>query len=103
QQRHPYTQALLSAVPLPDPSYERNRIILRGDIPSPIKPPQGCRFHTRCPFATDRCRSEVPKMMALVGGHAAACHLNDLPDDENPLLTRRGAQAETCLPERRTS
>jgi len=73
---HPYTQALLSAIPVPDPSFEarRKRIILTGDIPSPVNPPSGCRFHTRCPVAFDRCRVEVPPLAAYAPGHVAACH-----------------------------
>lgn len=72
---HPYTQALLSAVPKPDPTVRRDRIILSGDIPSPIDPPSGCRFHTRCQFAEARCRAEVPKLRAVGGDHSVACHL----------------------------
>jgi len=73
--RHPYTQALLSAVPVPDPTSPRNRVILTGDVPSPMKPPSGCRFHTRCPLAFDRCRTEEPAMRPMGEGHLAACHL----------------------------
>ena len=73
---HPYTQTLLSAVPLPDPEKNktRQRILLEGDIPSPINPPSGCRFHTRCPYATDRCRREMPQLKAYGSDHFAACH-----------------------------
>jgi peptide/nickel transport system ATP-binding protein len=75
--KHPYTQALLSAVPVPDPTVKRNRIILKGDVPSPIRPPSGCRFHTRCPFAFDRCKSEEPVLRPIGPGQLAACHLHD--------------------------
>jgi oligopeptide/dipeptide ABC transporter ATP-binding protein len=75
QPQHPYTEALLSAVPVPDPKAKRNRIILKGDVPSPIHPPPGCRFHTRCPYAIARCREEEPAMKELRPGHFAACHL----------------------------
>jgi len=77
--RHPYTEALLSAVPVPDPASLRDRIILKGDVPSPINPPKGCRFNTRCPYVFDRCRSEEPLLRPVEGGHLAACHLHDLP------------------------
>ncbi|MFT8242486.1 ABC transporter ATP-binding protein [Roseomonas sp. BN140053] len=83
--RHPYTEALLSAVPVPQPGAARQRIILRGDVPSPINPPAGCRFHTRCPYAFDRCRVEVPVLAPTDPGHLAACHLHDRPAAENPL------------------
>lgn len=74
---HPYTKTLLSAVPVPDPevSRTRQRIVLEGDIPSPINPPSGCRFHTRCPYATERCKEEVPQFKEHAPGHWAACHL----------------------------
>jgi oligopeptide/dipeptide ABC transporter ATP-binding protein len=75
--QHPYTVALLSAVPVPDPRAERRRIILSGDVPSPVNPPPGCRFHTRCPYAFDRCRVEVPPMKEVAPGHFAACHLRE--------------------------
>jgi oligopeptide/dipeptide ABC transporter ATP-binding protein len=73
--RHPYTEALLAAVPIPDPTYKRKRIILSGDVPSPIDPPPGCRFHTRCPYAEARCKVEIPAMRELSPGHSVACHL----------------------------
>ncbi|EEG76983.1 ABC transporter ATP-binding protein [Dethiobacter alkaliphilus] len=75
--KHPYTKALLSAIPVPDPNIERTRIILKGDVPSAINPPSGCRFHTRCPFATDKCTEEVPELRSstsMTDGHKAACH-----------------------------
>ena len=75
---HPYTEALLSAVPVPDPKAKKTRIILSGDVPSPIKPPPGCRFHTRCPYAFDRCKVEEPAMRELRPGHFAACHLREV-------------------------
>ena len=74
---HPYTEALLSAVPVPDPDppIKRARIILPGDVPSPINPPSGCRFHTRCPYVFDRCRVESPELREVAPGHDVACHL----------------------------
>jgi peptide/nickel transport system ATP-binding protein len=74
---HPYTEALLSAVPIPDPPLQRNRrrIVLTGEVPNPVSPPPGCRFHTRCPLAVDRCRTEVPVFEEKAPGHFAACHL----------------------------
>jgi peptide/nickel transport system ATP-binding protein len=75
--KHPYTKALLSAVPVPEPGAARQRIILKGDVPSPIDPPTGCRFHTRCPYAFDRCRTEEPELRLTGDGHFAACHLED--------------------------
>ena len=77
--RHPYTRALLSAVPVPDPAAKRDRIILTGDVPSPINPPSGCRFHTRCPYVFDRCRTEEPVLREVGEGQRAACHLDELP------------------------
>jgi peptide/nickel transport system ATP-binding protein len=84
--QHPYTKALLSAVPVPEPGAARTRIILKGDVPSPINPPKGCRFHTRCPYVFDRCRVDEPVLKLTEAGSSAACHLHDLPRNENPLL-----------------
>ncbi|GLR86648.1 ABC transporter ATP-binding protein [Bradyrhizobium iriomotense] len=72
--RHPYSRALLSAIPLPQPHAKRSTILLKGEMPSALNPPAGCRFHTRCPFVIDRCRSEVPQLLADRSGHATACH-----------------------------
>jgi oligopeptide transport system ATP-binding protein len=85
---HPYTQALLSAIPVPDPSSEhrRKRIILSGDIPSPVNPPSGCRFHTRCPIAFERCSREEPPFRDYGGGHFAACHWVEEHDGTAPDL-----------------
>jgi oligopeptide/dipeptide ABC transporter ATP-binding protein len=78
QPAHPYSAALISAVPFPDPARQRggDRIILRGDLPSPMNPPSGCRFRTRCPFVMDICRSELPPQVEIEGGGTAACHLH---------------------------
>ncbi len=73
--RHPYTRALLSAVPNPEPGAPRERILLQGDVPSPLEPPSGCAFHPRCPAATDRCRVETPSKRAVTSHHFVACHL----------------------------
>ncbi|TAM62046.1 dipeptide ABC transporter ATP-binding protein [bacterium] len=85
---HPYTQALLSAIPIPDPDLEarRKRIILTGDIPSPVNPPSGCRFHTRCPIAFDRCRVEVPQLKDYGNGHFAACHWVEEHGGQQPVI-----------------
>ncbi len=78
QPQHPYTRALLSAIPVPDPETKRKRIVLDGEVPSPMNPPPGCPFHTRCPDAMDVCRQAVPKLQTLKGGtegHQVSCHL----------------------------
>jgi oligopeptide/dipeptide ABC transporter ATP-binding protein len=70
---HPYTIALMSAIPIPDPDAKRERIILKGDVPSPLNPPKGCRFHPRCPWAIDICSQEEPEFKELRPGHMVAC------------------------------
>ena len=75
--KHPYTQALLSAIPIPDMDIEYNKIHLEGDVPSPFNPPQGCRFHTRCRYATEKCRVQVPELKDVGDRHFVACHLYD--------------------------
>jgi oligopeptide transport system ATP-binding protein len=86
---HPYTQALLSAIPIPDPAVEkrRKRVVLTGDIPSPVNPPPGCRFHTRCPIAFDRCSVEEPPLREYAPGHFAACHWVEEHGGQAPALT----------------
>ena len=73
--QHPYTEALLSAVPVPNPKLKRTKRLLEGDVPSPMRPPPGCAFHTRCPYAIDRCKIETPPLKELAPGHFGACHL----------------------------
>ena len=73
--KHPYSKALLSAIPIPDPNIKKNRIILRGDVPSPINPPNGCRFHTRCPEAISKCKNIEPLFVDISQNHKASCHL----------------------------
>ena len=81
--RHPYSRALLSAIPVPRPRVKRSRMLLQGEMPSALNPPNGCRFHTRCPFAIDRCRIEAPQLIADASGHATACHrVAELPPAE---------------------
>jgi oligopeptide transport system ATP-binding protein len=97
--RHPYTQALLSAVPVPDPAAQRARIRLAGDVPSPLNPPSGCRFHTRCAYAQDRCRKEEPLLRPVgASGRVVACHFAEsisasglLPEAEPPYARRLAA------------
>ena len=71
---HPYTKALLSAIPIPDPTIKRNRIILKGDLPSPSNPPEGCKFNTRCPYADSQCMKVKPEYKEVKKGHFVACH-----------------------------
>jgi oligopeptide/dipeptide ABC transporter ATP-binding protein len=73
--QHPYTQALMSAIPIPNPALKRSRVVLAGDVPSPLRPPPGCRFHTRCPLSMDRCKIDEPPLIDLGGDHHVACHL----------------------------
>lgn len=97
---HPYTQALLSAIPIPDPKLEtrRKRIVLTGDIPSPVNPPQGCRFHTRCPIAFDRCRTEIPAFTEYAPGHLAACHWVEEHGGQAPSLAAGPAGENVAAP-----
>jgi oligopeptide/dipeptide ABC transporter ATP-binding protein len=81
--RHPYSRALLSAIPVPRPRAKRSRMLLQDEMPSALNPPNGCRFHTRCPFAIDRCRIDAPQLVADASGHATACHrVAELPPAE---------------------
>jgi oligopeptide/dipeptide ABC transporter ATP-binding protein len=73
--QHPYTEALLAAVPVPDPAVKRQKRALQGDVPSPVNPPSGCHFHTRCPYAEARCKAEVPLLREIAPGHHVSCHL----------------------------
>jgi peptide/nickel transport system ATP-binding protein len=74
---HPYTQALIAAIPVPDPRSPKAEVKIKGEIPSPVNPPSGCRFHPRCPYAFDKCKVEEPKMKEVEPGHFVACHLYD--------------------------
>lgn len=94
--QHPYTQALLSAAPVPDPTVTPQRIILQGDVPSPMRPPSGCHFHTRCPVAEARCKTERPLMRHVGPGHQAACHLRQGPLVEPAAATSAASPATTA-------
>jgi oligopeptide/dipeptide ABC transporter ATP-binding protein len=93
--KHPYTEALLSAVPSPDPDYQMERILLKGDVPSPVNPPSGCVFHPRCPYYNEHgweaCKNDVPELERIDGEHYAACHFSRELDLEgvHELITRR--------------
>ncbi|HLR24152.1 MAG TPA: dipeptide ABC transporter ATP-binding protein [Pseudogracilibacillus sp.] len=90
---HPYTQALLSAVPVPDPEFDKDETVLEGDMPSPVDPPSGCAFHTRCPFKMDVCTKEIPEYREVKDGHYVACHLynetsnNDITNQKEEAFT----------------
>lgn len=85
QPLHPYTKALLSAVPVPDPRYEKQEILLEGDIPNPANPPTGCTFHTRCPYKLEVCSTVVPQLVEIENGHSVACHLYTKGNDINDI------------------
>jgi oligopeptide/dipeptide ABC transporter ATP-binding protein len=89
---HPYTQALLSAIPEPDPVHRRERILLQGDVPTPINPPTGCRFHTRCPAAYGRCKTESPQLVDVGANHWVACHLYTEPSRAGLTLSQAQPQ-----------
>jgi oligopeptide transport system ATP-binding protein len=72
--RHPYTFHLMAAIPVPDPDVEKHRVLLSGDVPSPVNIPSGCRFHPRCPYMTEKCKGEVPPLFERTKGHWTACH-----------------------------
>jgi oligopeptide/dipeptide ABC transporter ATP-binding protein len=89
--RHPYSRALLSAIPVPKPQAKRSRIVLQGEMPSALNPPPGCRFHTRCPYAIDRCRVEPPQLKANITGHLTACHRADELPPPDAIVPSDGA------------
>ena len=92
---HPYTQALLAAIPIPDPTLHRERIILKGDVPSPAAPPPGCRFHTRCPAVMPVCSKIEPPLIRLSGDHFVACHLFPNPEGPVPAMESAGSPQGT--------
>jgi oligopeptide/dipeptide ABC transporter ATP-binding protein len=93
--RHPYSRALLSAIPVPKPRAKRSRILLQGEMPSALNPPAGCRFHTRCPYVIDRCRVESPGLLADATGHATACHRTAELPPPDALVLADGAFSPT--------
>jgi peptide/nickel transport system ATP-binding protein/oligopeptide transport system ATP-binding protein len=94
---HPYTQALLSAIPEGNPKREKERILLTGDVPTPINPPSGCSFHTRCPAAFGRCKTEVPELREVASGHQVACHLYTEPARAGLGLTQAHAEVSSLV------
>ena len=89
--RHPYSRALLSAIPVPRPQAKRSRVVLEGEMPSPIDPPSGCRFHTRCPYVIERCRTEAPQLLQSTAGHLTACHRADELPAADSIIPSEGA------------
>jgi len=89
--RHPYSRALLSAIPVPKPHAKRGRMVLEGEMPSPIDPPSGCRFHTRCPYVIERCRTEAPSLLPGMAGHFTACHRADELPPAAAIIPSEGA------------
>ena len=88
--RHPYSRALLSAIPVPKPQAKRSRLVLEGEMPSALNPPSGCRFHTRCPYVIGRCRTEIPQLLANAAGHLTACHRSDELPPANAIVPSDG-------------
>ena len=93
--RHPYSRALLSAIPVPRPQAKRSRMVLEGEMPSAIDPPSGCKFHTRCPHAIERCRTEAPRLLAGTAGHLTACHRADELPAADAIIPSEGAFSPT--------